>query len=44
MIHEDIARDIKFDNYLKKLHENREAEKRAKQKLTHQTKEDKEKN
>ena len=41
---EDIARDIKFDNYLKKLHENREAEKRAKQKLTHQPKEDKEKN
>ena len=40
---EDIANDLAFEKYLKKLHENREREQLAKQADANKTKKDKEK-
>lgn len=40
---EDIAADMRYEKYLKRLHENREREQLAKQAASIKTKEDKEK-
>jgi len=40
---EDIAADMRYEKYLKKLHENREREQLAKQADANKTKKDKEK-